>query len=228
MIRWLQDLLMLFFPVSCPVCGKSLEIPGEVLCLGCEYRMPRTGFADDPENPVSMLFWGRVPVECGTSLFRFEKGSPYQALLHELKYRGNRRSGIYMGRLLGHELKQTAFSQCDLIIPVPLHRKRYRERGYNQSELIARGVSEVLLIPVETHVLVRSAQHDSQTSMGRLSRFENVSGNFRIAPHSPELSGKKILLIDDVVTTGATLEACATELLNTFYCRIYIATVCCA
>jgi ComF family protein len=228
MIRWLQDLLMFFFPVHCPVCGKSLQHPGEVLCLGCEYRMPRTGFRDDPENPVSMIFWGRVPVECGTSLFRFEKGSSYQALLHELKYRGNRRSGLYLGRLLGAELKQTSFSTCSLIIPVPLHRKRYRERGYNQSELIGRGMSEVMGIPMATDVLVRTGQHDSQTTMGRLDRFRNVSGNFRLSSHPPDLSGKMVLLVDDVVTTGATLEACCRALLDSFSCGIYIATVCCA
>jgi len=228
MIRWLVDLLMFFFPVNCLVCGKSLGSPYEVLCLGCEFRMPRTGFRDDPENPVSMLFWGRIPVVCGTSLFRFEKGSPYQILLHELKYRGNRKSGIYLGRLLGHELKQTSYSTCEMIIPVPLHKKRYRERGYNQSELIGRGLSEVLGIPMATNVLVRSTQHDSQTSMGRLARFENVSGNFSISPHSPDISGMKVLLIDDVVTTGATLEACCSELLDNFCCQVYIATVSCA
>lgn len=224
----MHDLLMFFFPVNCLVCGKSLESPGEVLCLGCEYRMPVTGFKDDPDNPVSMLFWGRVPVECGTSLFRFEKGSAYQILLHELKYRGNRKSGFYLGRLLGHELKQTVFSTCEMIIPVPLHKKRYRKRGYNQSELIGHGLSEVLGIPMATNVLVRSRQHDSQTSKGRLDRFENVSGNFSLSSNPPDISGMKILLVDDVVTTGATLEACCRELLKNFCCRIYIATVSCA
>jgi len=219
---------MFFFPLRCLVCGKSLGNPGEVLCLGCEYRMPRTGFRDDPENPVSKLFWGRVPVECGTSLFRFEKGSSYQVLLHELKYRGNRKSGLYLGRLLGHELKHTSYSICELIIPVPLHRKRYRERGYNQSELIGRGLSEVLDIPMATHVLIRSGQQDSQTTMGRLDRFRNVSGNFRLCSHPPDLDGMRILLIDDVVTTGATLEACCRVLLDAFRCRIYVATVSCA
>jgi len=228
MVRWLHDLLMFFFPVHCLVCGKSLKTPDGVLCLGCEYRMPRTGFRDDPENPVSMIFWGRVPVECATSLFRFEKGSAYQVLLHELKYRGNRKTGVYLGRLLGHELKDTSFAECELIIPVPLHRKKYRERGYNQSELIGRGLSEILDIPLATSVLVRHRQHDSQTTMGRLDRFENVSGNFGISSRSPDISGMRILLVDDVVTTGATLETCCRVLLDHFRCRIFVATVSCA
>lgn len=228
MIRWLQDLLLFFFPVNCLVCGKSLHNTEEVLCLGCEYRMPRTGYRDDPENPVSKLFWGRVPVECGTSLFRFEKGSSYQTLLHALKYKGNRKSGIYLGRLLGHELRTTSYSECEMIIPVPLHKKRYRERGYNQSELIGRGLSDVLGIPMATNVLVRTRQHDSQTTMGRLDRFENVSGNFSLSRRAPDISDRRILLIDDVVTTGATLETCCRVLLDSFRCKIYVATVSCA
>ena len=225
---WLLDLLMFFFPVNCLVCDKRLNSPGAVLCLECEYKMPRTGYRDLKDNPVSKVLWVRVPVEMGTSLFRFEKGSAYQTLLHDLKYRGNRNVGTHLGRLLGHELKHTSFSSCDLLVPVPLHQKRLRERGYNQSEIIARGTSEVMGIPVVSNLLRRADRHHSQTSMGRYERFENVSDSFQLALNPPNVDGKRILLIDDVVTTGATLEACSQILFNHYKCLVYIATVSCA
>ncbi|MEN8156406.1 MAG: phosphoribosyltransferase family protein [Bacteroidota bacterium] len=225
---WWIDLLMFFFPVHCLVCGKRLSAPREVLCLECEFRLPRTGYTHRIDNPVSQAFWGRVPIEMGTSLFRFEKGSAYQALLHELKYRGNRRAGHYLGKLLGNEIVHSTYASCDLMVPVPLHRKRFRERGYNQSEIIASGISESTGIPVVSNLLMRSIHHHSQTSLGRYERYENVSGNFLICPDAPDVNGKKILLIDDVVTTGSTLEACSIELLRSFQCLVFIATVSCA
>jgi ComF family protein len=219
---------MLFFPSNCLVCGKRLNNFAVVLCLECEMKMPRTGFGDRWDNPVIKIFWGRVPVTSGTSLFRFEKGSAYQALLHDLKYRGNRKIGVYLGRLLGQELKHTSFSGCDMLVPVPLHRKRLNQRGYNQSEIIARGVSEVTGIPVITNLLRRTGYSRSQTSMNRQERFENISMAFSLNPVSTDLSGKKILIIDDVITTGATLEACSQVLFSHYNCEIFIATVSCA
>jgi len=218
-------LVLFFFPELCLVCGKRLSNPGEILCLECEYNLPKTGYKDSLNNPANQAFWGRVPAEMGTSLLRFEKGSPYQSLLHELKYRGNQGAGLYLGRLLGQELLTTCFSGCDILVPVPLHKKRHRKRGYNQAEVIARGCSEIMKIPVETSLLQRSTHHPSQTSMGRYERYQNVEGNFNIAPGAPDFTGKKILLLDDVMTTGATLEACCQELLLTSRCQVYIATV---
>jgi ComF family protein len=188
-------------------------------------KMPKTGFGDRPDNPVCKLFWGRVPVDSATSLFRFEKGSAYQALLHDLKYRGNTSIGLYLGRLLGYELKNTSFSYCDLMIPVPLHRKRMNQRGYNQSEFIARGASEITGIPVVTNLMERKGNTRSQTSMNRMERFENMASAFKMCNGSGDLDDKKILIIDDVVTTGATLEACSQVLLNNFQCQVYVATV---
>jgi len=219
---------MLFFPVNCLICGKRLPAPGEVLCLRCEQLIPLTAYTHKQKNPVAMSFWGRVPVELCTALFRFEKGSAYQSLLHQLKYKGNRKTGRYLGRLLGFELKHSSFSACDLIVPVPLHKKRLLQRGYNQCELIARGVSEMMGIPVETGLLIRKEHRESQTGMGRYDRYQNVSGSFRIASKAPDISRKKVLLLDDVVTTGATLEACCQTLIRSYSCLVYIATVCCA
>jgi ComF family protein len=224
-MRWIIDLLMFFFPSNCLVCGKRLSAPAAVLCFECEMGMPKTGFGDKPDNPVNKIFWGRVPVCSATSLFRFEKGSAYQSLLHDLKYRGNRNIGLYLGRLLGHELTHTSFSQCDLMIPVPLHRKRLNQRGYNQSEMIALGASEITGIPVLTNLIERKQNTRSQTSMNRQERFDNIAAAFIIKKSSLDLTEKKVLLIDDVVTTGATLEACSLVLIKKYSCRVYIATV---
>lgn len=227
-MQWLIDFLMLFFPSNCLVCGKRLHSPGAILCLECEVKMPKTGFGDKDTNPVSKIFWGRVPVRAGTALFRFEKGSAYQSLLHELKYKGHRRAGLYLGRLLGQALLNTPYSECELMIPVPLHRRKLKQRGYNQSEIIALGVSEITGIPLAARLIKRKDYRSSQTTMTRQERFENMSGVFALSDSSGNLEDKKILLIDDVLTTGATLEACCQALLSQFNCRIYIATVACA
>ena len=225
---WLTDFLMLFFPVNCLICGKRLPAPREVICFKCEHLMPLTGYTHKVGNPVAMGFWGRVPMEQCTALFRFEKGSAFQSLLHQLKYKGSRKTGRYLGNLLGYDLKHSSFAACDLIVPVPLHKKRIKQRGYNQSELIARGASEIMGIPVETGLLVRKKHRDSQTSMGRYDRFMNVSGSFHVATKAPDITRKKVLLLDDVVTTGATLEACCQALIRSYSCLVYVATVCCA
>jgi len=227
-MQWLVDFLMLFFPSNCLVCGKKLNAYREVLCFACEIKMPRTNFGNQSDNPVSKIFWGRVPVISGTSLFRFEKGSAYQTLLHDLKYRGNKRVGIYLGRLLGQEIKHSPYSECDLLLPVPLHRRRLKQRGYNQSEIIARGASEITGIPVATNLIRRKGHSRSQTSLNRQDRFENIATSFTLCDHPVDLNDKKILIIDDVITTGATLEACSQVLLSHFNCQIYIATVSCA
>jgi len=224
-MQWLIDFLMLFFPSNCLLCGKRLHAPGGILCFECEINMPKTGYGDRYNNPVSEIFWGRVPVRAGTALFRFEKGSAYQALIHDLKYRGNQQAGLYLGRLLGQELKHSYFSDCELIIPVPLHRTRQKKRGYNQSEIIARGASEITGIPVMTHLIGRKKRSRSQTAMSRQERFENMATAFTLCNFSQDLHEKKILIIDDVVTTGATLEACSQVLISHFECVVYIATV---
>lgn len=224
-MQWLIDFLMLFFPSNCLVCGKRLHAPGSILCFECEINMPKTGFGDRDNNPVSEIFWGRVPVRAGTALFRFEKGSAYQALLHDLKYRGNWKAGLYLGRLLGQEIKHTVFSDCDLIIPVPLHRLRLKQRGFNQSEIIARGASEITGIPVISHLIGRTKRSKSQTAMSRQERFENMASAFTLCNFAQDLHEKKILIIDDVITTGATLEACSQVLFSHFNCLVYIATV---
>jgi ComF family protein len=219
------DFLMLFFPSNCLVCKKSLGDPGAVLCFDCELKMPRENMGDAADNPVCQIFWGRIPVKAAISLFRFEKGSAYQSLMHDLKYRGNRKAGIYLGRLLGHALSQGVFNECELLLPVPLHPRRLKQRGYNQSELIAQGVSDIMGIPINASLIRRKQYQRSQTSLGRLERFENMDKTFSLRGSQPNLHNKKILIIDDIVTTGATLEACSKLLLEHFDCVVYLATL---
>lgn len=225
-MRELADFLRLFFPSTCLICGKRLGSFGMVLCLECEIRLPIMQHTDASRDPVCQIFWGRIPVQAGTALFRFEKGSAYQSLIHDLKYRGHWRTGLYLGRLLGQKLQRGPSSDCDFVVPVPLHPKRLRQRGYNQSEFIARGISQVLGIPVQSKLIRRTKYQHSQTSLTRIERFQNMDRVFSLCRSTPELQNKKILLVDDIVTTGATLEACSRLFIEGFNCPIHIAALC--
>ncbi len=228
MKQWIHDIAGFFFPVYCPVCGMPLYVPGEVICLACEQKMPRTNYTSDAENPVAQIFWGRVRLEGATSLFRFEKGSAYQSLLHLLKYKGRRSMGLFLGRMLGAEVMGTPFSTADVLVPVPLHKKKQKSRGYNQSEVIAEGVSVVTGIPVNTRLLLRKTDTDSQTRKGRFERWENMDSVFGEGDQAASFAGRTFLLIDDVVTTGSTLESCAAILTAIPGSSVYVATVACA
>jgi ComF family protein len=164
-------------------------------------------------NPVAQLFWGRVRIIHATSFFFFFKGSIYQKLIHKLKYEGRMDIAYQLGRLFGAELKATFFSEADYVIAVPLHPQRQRKRGYNQSEVIAMGISDILQIKLVKGNLIRNKSTSTQTRKNRFERFLNMDGSFELRePNS--LYGKKLILVDDVVTTGSTLEACAQVLLD--------------
>lgn len=200
----------------------------EAICLDCEHGMPRTNYTFDQDNPVAELFWGRTDLAGATSLFRFEKGSAYQTLIHNLKYRGDRHIGIFLGKLLGQEILNTPFSTVDYIIPVPLHRKKERKRGYNQSDIIALGISEVTGLHILNDLLIRNLHTSSQTHKNRFERWQNMNHVFSLAYQDKSLEGSTFLLIDDVVTTGSTLEACAEALHGIPRVKIFVATVACA
>jgi ComF family protein len=228
MRQWIHDFTTFFFPLYCPVCGTPLYVPGQVICLTCEQKMPRTNYTSDPENPVAQIFWGRVRLEGATSLFRFEKGSAYQSLLHLLKYKGGKNVGHFLGRMLGAEVAGTPFVTAEVLVPVPLHKTRQKARGYNQSELIAAGVSAVTGIPVNTRILQRRTDTDSQTRKSRFERWENMESVFSAGVQAAAFANHTFLLIDDVVTTGSTLESCATILAAIPGSSVYIATIACA
>ncbi|MFN7280419.1 MAG: ComF family protein, partial [bacterium] len=215
----------LFWPHRCPGCGRPLTDPGESVCLRCLFELPRTGFLQQPHNPVEMLFWGRTPVDAAGSLFYFSRGSAMQRILHALKYRGNRQAGVRLGRSLGEAIGASGrFSPIDAIIPVPLHPEREKIRGYNQAECIARGIAVATGWPVWTGLVNRIRQTDTQTRKNRIERWSNLSDGFRLS--RPEhVAGKHLLIVDDVITTGASLEACAHGILQASPAKLCIATI---
>lgn len=215
----------LFFPHRCPGCGDILHGRRECVCPECLSRLPETDFAGQPANPVERLFWGRVAVDAATSRYYFTSDSALQGVLHALKYQGDKATGTLLGRLLGRSLADSGrFDDIDALIPMPLHPRKQRLRGYNQAEVIARGVSDVTGIPVIIDALTRRRFTDTQTKKSRLERWRNVSDAFHL-PDPGTLQGRRLLLVDDVVTTGSSLEACA-SLIRTSGCRgLCIATV---
>jgi ComF family protein len=221
----LSDLLSVFLPRTCAACGLPLKDWEECICLTCMAGLPLTRFHQDPSNPLAEVFWGRVRIEQAVAWFYFRKGSAYQEVLHNLKYNNRPDIGIFLGKQLGYELKHsTVFIRPDIVVPVPLHRKKPSKRGYNQSEKIARGISVALDVRLDTKNLYRSAKTDTQTRKSRFDRYLNVSGKFAIRDPAT-IENSHILLVDDVVTTGATLEACAEALLSVPGVKVSIATV---
>ena len=225
MRNWFVDFLHLFYPNLCAACGEKLLTQEKVICTKCLVDLPRTNFHYEHDNPVSQLFWGRINVQNATALFRFQKGSKFQDLLHLLKYKGRQDIGEELGRQLGFELKKSElFKTVNVVIPVPLHPKREKKRGYNQAECIAKGIAESMDIEIQARNMVRNIETQTQTKKSRIERWKNVDSIFEIK-HPEILNNKHILLVDDVVTTGATLEACAQELLKTHETTVNIAAL---
>ncbi len=221
----LYSFITLIYPRSCCGCSGILVTGEEHLCGFCRVEMPRTDFFMYKENPLTRRFWGRVPIQTGSSLFHFQKGGKVQRVIHHFKYRGNIALGVYLGRLLGLSLKKSEhYTGIDMIIPVPLHAAKERKRGFNQSEVICRGVSKTLMIPAFDNLLIRKEETSTQTRKERFRRWENVSDVFD-TPDPQALENKNILLVDDVITTGATLEACAQTLISVPGVKVWIATL---
>jgi ComF family protein len=220
-----EDFMALFFPRLCAGCQATLVRGEEVICLGCQVDLPKTGFEKVADNPVAQLFWGKADIQLATAFCGFDKGGIMQHFMHLLKYKGSKEVGEMLGKLLGIELNRSSpFLEIDLIIPVPLHPKREHKRGYNQSTEIGKGLSAAMNKPLMTGNLIRNHYSETQTNKGRFERWENVKELFSVK--NPEsLEGKHILLIDDVVTTGSTLEACANVLLKVQGVRVSIATL---
>ncbi len=223
--RLATNLWGLLFPALCNACGNHLYGSEKVICTKCLYDLPYTDFHLDAQNLVAKQFWGRVSLHAAMALLHFKKGSKVQNLMHSLKYKGNTEVGENLGKLLGHKLQKSSFyDKIDLIIPVPLHPKKEKQRGYNQSECIANGLAEVLQTPVDINCLIRIKATDSQTKKGRYTRYENMEEVFSLIQPSA-IADKHILLVDDVITTGATLEACANALLKNGASQISIAAI---
>ena len=222
---YLHAFLELFYPRLCLVCGQKLISSEKYICLKCLLHLPRTNYHETAGNPMEQLFYGRVQVERATAYFDFKKGSSYQRILHYLKYRGMKELGEYLGAQFALEIRDSELLQSiDLICPVPLHPKKERKRGYNQSYHLAKGLSEKSGIPIDNHSLVRKQFSSTQTRKTRWERWENVESIFELT-HPEAFDGKHILLIDDVVTTGATLEACAATIQKRCQARISVLTL---
>lgn len=219
-------LVDLIAPRACVVCGGRLGIHEFFLCGSCNLQLPRTNYADNPyENDMARLFWGQLPVERCAALFFYQGGSGPSQILYELKYKNHPEIGEFFGRMITEEWNDTGFFEgIDLIVPVPLAKERQRQRGYNQSLHIARGIGSVTRLPIVTNAVSREQFVESQTQKDRWQRNENVEGCFRLNDGSA-LKGRHVLLVDDVVTTGATICSCGREMLKAGDVRFSILTI---
>lgn len=223
--RGLNNILELFYPALCVACENRLVTQEKFLCIECWHDLPVTNFHFDAKNKVAQLFWGRVQIENATAFFAYNKGSRYQHLIHFIKYKGLKELGFATGQRFGTALAASPeFNSVDFIVPVPLHPKKQKLRGYNQSEWIAKGISESLKKPVSGDNLQRNLHTATQTRKNRYERWENVENIFEVI-RPEQFAGKHILLIDDVVTTGSTLESCAFQLLQIENVKVSIATL---
>ncbi len=214
-ISFWHRLLDLISPRLCVVCGRRLTVTEKVICAKCNFHLPRTDFHRNAyENEMAKLFWHQIPIERATAYFYYEPHSSTANIIYQMKYKDHPEIGEVMGRMMGKELMPSGFfDRIDGIIPVPLAKKRQRQRGYNQSVEIARGVSEVTGLPVFDKVVKRVSFKGSQTSLGRWERNENVEKVFELIDGAT-IQGKHLLIVDDVVTTGATVIACSKELVK--------------
>lgn len=220
-----SSIFHLFYPHNCIGCGSDVIDNENFLCLECINDLPHTNFAMHANNPVEKIFWGRAPVTSAMSEFYFSKVSIVQNLIHEFKYKGNKKVGYYLGNFMGKSLiNSNRFNNIDTIIPLPLFEKKEKKRGYNQAEILCAGISEIMNIPVIKKNVTRIAHTETQTKKGRTQRWENVEKTFSVL-QPQQLEGKHILLVDDVITTGATLEACASEILKINDVHLSIATL---
>jgi ComF family protein len=227
LLQYADDLLWMMYPSLCAACNRPLFRGEYCICTPCLYHLPRTGFHLERDNPVIRHFWGKTKVERATAYYYFSKGERVQKLIHHLKYKGRKDVGIFIGKLLGKELCESDFNEIDLIIPVPLHKSRLKHRGYNQSDCIAEGLANGMKRSFSQTALVRREATGTQTKKHRFERYKNVDNIFAVE-NEENLHGKKILLVDDVITTGSTLIACADALLTVPGTVVYIAAIACA
>lgn len=223
----IKDLISLIYPQACVICPGDLADGEQFICSECRYHLPKTGFHHLADNPVAKHFWGRVPVEAATAYFYFNKGLKVQELVHHVKYRGKKDLGIFLGNMFGAELKASPFAEkINIVIPVPLHEKKLKRRGFNQSYVIARGIAEALGAHCAPATVKRAIATDTQTRKSRIKRWENVEDKFEVTD-AEAIKDKHILLVDDVVTTGSTLEACAQAILKVPGTHVSIAALAC-
>ncbi|HNR48381.1 MAG TPA: ComF family protein [Bacteroidia bacterium] len=221
----LSNLVNLFFPDNCPGCGYNFLRGESVICQRCLNSLPKTNYHQRHDNPVAKNFWGKANLHAATSVYYFDKGESLQHLLHQLKYRGNSKIGVVLGQQAAIELQLSDEFRCaDVIVPVPLHPKKLLMRGYNQSEVIAKGISDIWGTPVQPALLIRTKHTETQTHKSRFERFENVKDVFHL-DNEEAYAGKHILIVDDVITTGSTILSCADTFATVPHCKISVVSV---
>jgi ComF family protein len=222
-----NSVLHLLFPHVCTGCGNDILSIQSVLCMRCIDSMPETNFEVHPNNPVEKTFWGRLPLEAATAQFYFTKESLMQHLMHQFKYKSNKELGLQMGRMMGEQLQKSGRFTIDALVPLPLYPFKEKKRGYNQATVLCEGMAESMNIPVLDKVITRPHHTETQTKKGRIERWKNIEGKF-VLTNPESIRNKHILLVDDVVTTGATFEACGIELLKAENLRLSLASLCIA
>lgn len=224
-MQFLKDFFLLFYPKLCANCSNQLTKNELVICTFCRHDLPLTNFKDYTNNKVFNTFKGRIAIEKATSLLFFRKKGSTKNIIHQLKYKGNQEIGVFFGNWLGQNLVDNKqFNNIDLIIPVPLHPKKLQLRGYNQVTTFGKTLSKQLNKPFIENVLIRTTAAKTQTFKARFERFKNLETRFLLTDLSV-FTNKHVLLIDDVITTGATLEACAKELQKTNNVKISVLTM---
>lgn len=220
-----NDIRDLFFPRTCLICGNRLAMEEEHLCFQCMVGLPRTQMHQKKENEVEKSFWGKLPIERASSFLYYAKGGNVRRLMYEIKYYGNSKLAFFLGCCMAEELKSSGFFEgIDYIVPVPLSARKQKKRGYNQSELLADGIASILGIPVEKNVLVKRQDTETQTRKGNYERWINVKDAF-VCADRVLLENKHVLLVDDVMTTGATIVACSDGLADVVGLRISVLTL---
>lgn len=209
----LNALVQLFYPSVCYACGINEIDENQMICLACMENLPYTRFETIKENPTEKLFWGRIATSFACCIFYFEKDNMLQSIIHQIKYKNEKKLGIFMGKLMGLKLKDIIHAQeIDFMLPMPLHPKKEKKRGYNQATLLCIGMKEITNINYNENALIRIQHTKTQTKKSRIERWQNVEEVFDI-PSPDVVKGKNILIIDDVITTGASTEACGKTLL---------------
>lgn len=217
---YIHSALDFVFPRYCLCCRHCLSPGEELLCVKCLAKMPRIRHFSWENNEISRTFWGLIPIQRAAALFRYSRHSPYSRILFELKYHHQPEIGCVMGRMMAEELLPTGFfDDIDFIVPIPLSRRKERERGYNQSAWIAKGIAQITGLPVDTTSVARILSNPSQTRLSEHQRRSNVRNIFSVR-RPEQLENRHILLVDDVITTGATMLSCAETIAGT--CRVQI------
>jgi len=210
----LSDFLHLLYPHNCEGCGTDNLNKDSFLCARCLSELPETGFFSVPDNPVEQKLYGRIKFEQAGAGFYFTKHGLLQHLIAQLKYKHNPEIGRFLGKLIGYQLMATSrFDNLEALIPLPLNNQREQFRGYNQAQLICEGINSVWQKEILNDVIIRTANTETQTHLHADNRWENVSDAFSIIDEE-KLKGKHVALIDDVITTGASIESCGSELLK--------------